>query len=855
VDALESLLTVREVATYLACAEETVKRLVRRGELPATRIGTRLRFARADVETYQAAHSAQPSARRVRAQVGKRLTAYPRLPVQSPTSAAAYLTQLQLVTGVFTQLHTPSQAAELVLRQCVRALDASSGLLSLVREGPVLDLVHAIGYRSRALDQWRRLALDAPLPLPDVVRRGEPRFFETLTALHAHYPQLADVPTTSAAWAMIPLPIDDQVIGGIVLAFAKPRTFSMDDRAFLLALAQQCAQAIERARLYALEVERRSAAERAVERTAILQNITAELSHLHTQEQIADIAMTQGMRALGATAGALSLLNDDDTFAIVRMIGYSPSVVDTWVGQRYSAGIQAPIPDAVRTRAPIWLESTDAILARYPHLAAQLMDAQQGAWATIPLAVQDRVFGGVTFLFAEPRTFTPADRGLLLALAQQCAQAIDRARLHAAEQAARAEVEAARERLAMLAGASMELALSLDVQRTLETLARLVVPRLADWCVVDMLMDDGTIQTLVVTHADPAREAIGWDMVRRYAIDPESPGGTAAVLRTLQYELVPEIPDTMLAILARDEEHLRMLRAMGLRSSLCVPLVARGRALGTIALVAAESGRRYGEADLPFVEDLARRAALAVDNARLYREAQAAIGLRDTFFSIAAHELRTPLTSLLGQAQLIQRRARREGDLGERYQQSLRVIEHQATRLNTMILAMLDTARLEQGRLRLEWQPVNLHDLIERVVEEIQPTLDRHIITLIAEDGPLMVIGDMLRLEQVAQNLIGNAVKYSPRGGPVGVRLRRVGDRAQIVVRDEGIGIPPVAIPQMFQRFYRASNVDAQHISGMGIGLYVVKEIVALHGGTVAVESVEQQGSTFSVSLPLAEAA
>ena len=141
-------------------------------------------------------------------------------------------------------------------------------------------------------------------------------------------------------------------------------------------------------------------------------------------------------------------------------------------------------------------------------------------------------------------------------------------------------------------------------------------------------------------------------MARRYAIDPDAPGGTAAVLRTRQPEVIPNISDAALALVARDPEHLRLLKDLGIHSTLCVPLVARGRALGTIALVAAESRRQYGEADLPFVEDLAHRAALAVDNARLYREAKDAIGLRDTFFSIAAHELRTPLTSLLGQAQL-----------------------------------------------------------------------------------------------------------------------------------------------------------------------------------------------------------
>jgi signal transduction histidine kinase len=557
------------------------------------------------------------------------------------------------------------------------------------------------------------------------------------------------------------------------------------------------------------------------------------------------------MRALGASAGALALLNGDGTFTLVRMLGYPPAVAAEWVGQRYPATLQAPIPEAVRARAPIWLESTEAILARYPDLAAQLTAEHRGAWATVPLAVQQRVFGGVTFLFAEPRIFSEADRDMMLALARQCAQAIDRARLHTAERHARAEAESAREQLALLAEASMELAMSLDIPRTLDTLAHLVVPTLADWCVIDMLAEDGTIETLVVAHADPAREAIGWEMVRRYPIDPDAPGGTAAVLRTLRPELIPAIDDAILAAVAADAEHLRMLKALGMRSTLCVPLVARGRALGTIALVAAESGRSYSAADLPFVEDLARRAALAADNARLYHEAQQAIRLRDTFFSIAAHELKTPLTSLLGQAQLVLRRASREGDLSERNQHSLEVIERQANRLNSMILAMLDTARLEQGQLRLEEQPTELGELVQRVVAELQPTFEQHTIAVSGAGEPLVVLGDAMRLEQVLQNLIGNAVKYSPRGGQVRLLLERDGGMARIAVRDEGIGIPAAAIPQLFQRFYRAQNADEAHITGLGIGLYVVKEIVNLHGGTIAVSSAEGQGSVFRMSLPL----
>ncbi|GAB4198704.1 MAG: hypothetical protein OHK0022_18290 [Roseiflexaceae bacterium] len=1010
----EPLLTLREAAALLGCPEPVVRRLVRRGQLPATRIGRWLRVARADVEAHRRS---------------------------SHSDSAALLTRLQLISGVFTQLHSPTEAAELVVAQCVRALGASSGLLSLLDDNATLELVHTLGYEPQAVAAWQAMPLNADLPLAEVVRTGQALFFESPAALIARYPRLVAATIANAAWAIVPLPLDDAAIGAMVLSFAQARPFAPDDRTFLLALAQQCAQAIARARLYAAEraarlaseaarghatllaetarvfsearldlpllldrvaehiatllgdnctirllssdgqrlepvavfhplpearallralaasephlvgegltgrvfqsgqpllipqiapedlrpllkpiylpyldqigissilmvllrvhgepigtlflsrdragrpytpadqallqeladraavaidnarlyaaeQQARAAAERAALRATVLQTIAAVLASPHTPEQIADIVMIDGMRAIGASAGALSLLGDDGNFALVRMLGYPPEVREHWVGRRYPTTMHSPIADAVRNAAPVWLESPEAIVAAYPHLHEQLRPEHSGAWASIPLMVEQQVFGGFTFLFAEPRSFSADDRAFLLALGQQCAQAIERARLHAAEQQARAELDAARTRQSLLAAASVELASSLDIETILNTLAHLAIPRLADWCVVDLLEGDGRIETAVLAHSDPSKEAIAWEMQRRFPIKPDAPSGTAVVLRTLQPELVPEIDDATLELLSLEPDHRAMLRTLGLRSSLCVPLIARGRALGTIALVMAESGRRFGPDDVPLIEDLARRAALAVDNARLYRASQEAVQVRDTFFSVAAHELKTPLTSLLGQAQLMQRRMLRDGSLNERDGRALGVVIAQAQRLNAMILAMLDSSRLEQGRLSIDPQPLDLSALVRRIIGEILPMLDRHSLSLDECDGPLVVIGDGLRLEQVLQNLIGNAIKYSPLGGPVMVRLERSGTHARVSVSDQGIGIPAASVPQLFQRFYRARNADALHISGMGIGLYVVREIIMLHSGELAVESREGQGSTFSFSLPLAQ--
>jgi signal transduction histidine kinase len=437
-------------------------------------------------------------------------------------------------------------------------------------------------------------------------------------------------------------------------------------------------------------------------------------------------------------------------------------------------------------------------------------------------------------------------------LAQVLRYAIRVGRAEARAEQARQELRRAVEEQRFLAEASRLLASSLDYATTFKNLTQLAVPKLADYCIVDIVAEDGSFERLAVAHHDPAKQALLYEIQRRYPMSEDAPAGFQKVIRTGEAELFPEIGDDFLKPLAQDAEHLAMLRALGLRSGICVPLLARGRVLGALTLSIAGSGRVYGANDLALAEKLGYRAAMAIDNARLYYEAQNAVRMRDQFLSIASHELKTPLTALLGNAQMLQRRAAREGHFGERDQRALNVIAAQATRLNKMIAALLDISRIEMGQLSIARAPMDLGALARRVVAEMQPTFERHTIVYGDTGAPLVVEGDELRLEQVLHNLIGNAVKYSPAGGSIMVRVEQHGSSACVVVRDQGIGIPAASLARLFTRFYRAENVDPHNISGMGIGLFVVKEIVTLHGGTIEVDSQEQQGSTFTVCLPLA---
>ncbi len=248
--------------------------------------------------------------------------------------------------------------------------------------------------------------------------------------------------------------------------------------------------------------------------------------------------------------------------------------------------------------------------------------------------------------------------------------------------------------------------------------------------------------------------------------------------------------------------------------------------------------------------DVAERRREESERTRLLEATQQAVGLRDQFLSVASHELKTPLTSLLASAQLVQRRMVRDGTLTERDQRGLNLVVQQAQRLNRMIGSLLDLSRLQSGQLSIERAPLDFAALTARIVDELQPTLPNHTLHLDVPATPLMVAGDALRLEQVLQNLIGNAVKYSPLGGSVIMRVAAAAEGVCLTVSDTGIGIPATALPHLFDRFYRAPNVTAEQISGIGLGLFVVQQIVTLHGGTISVSSVEGQGSTFLVCLP-----
>lgn len=420
------------------------------------------------------------------------------------------------------------------------------------------------------------------------------------------------------------------------------------------------------------------------------------------------------------------------------------------------------------------------------------------------------------------------------------------------EQAARDEAEAAERRATFLAQASALLATSLVAEETLQAIARLAVSAVADLCVVFLRMPDGTIRRAAAVHVDPRHEQ-ELRALQQAPIDPDGPHPAAQVVRSGQALVDPPVDDAVVAALALTPERQAALRALMPQAHLVVPLIARGATIGALSLGRTSRDGRYSEAERILALELAQRAALAVDNARLYEQAQAAIQVRDRFLALAAHELRTPLTATLGSVQLARRRLAAAEVVDPRVLRNLLLADEQLQRLDEMLMTLLDVSSLEQGQLRLTQTTVDLCALARRVVEQTEGSLTQHTLSCETPAATLLVSGDPLRLEQVLANLLQNAVKYSPEGGAIIVRVGRRDTRVFVAVTDQGVGIPAEALARLFERAYRAPAVEQRGIHGAGIGLYVVQEIVALHGGTIQVESAEGAGSTFTVWLPCVE--
>ena len=412
------------------------------------------------------------------------------------------------------------------------------------------------------------------------------------------------------------------------------------------------------------------------------------------------------------------------------------------------------------------------------------------------------------------------------------------------EQAARAEAELARRRAAYLAEVGATLASSLDDRATLASIARLAVPEIADWAVV-LIVIDGAAEPVAAQHADPTR-------LRRPPGDDPPPSGSGRTSAVSTRSSGRASPGSTPAFLPSRSSPIpsscAWLEKVGYTSLILVPLRARNNTFGCLSLGAV--GRRFTDADLSLAQTLAERGALAADNARLFREAQEANRMKDEFLATLSHELRTPLNAIVGWTKLLQ-----DGQLDPSTQaRAISTIDRNARAQTQLIEDILDVSRIVAGKLSLDVRAVDLSAVIEGALDSVRHAADAKGVRLVTEIartvGPFE--GDPDRLQQVAWNLVSNAIKFSTRGGTVRVRLRQDGDHAEMSVQDDGLGIKPEFLPHVFERFRQADSSSTRPHGGLGLGLAIVRHLVELHGGSVDVASAgEGKGATFTVRLPL----
>jgi len=670
-----------------------------------------------------------------------------------------------------------------------------------------------------------------------------------------------------AAFAFVPLAFADRLLGKFMLYHDEPHEFTEREIAITRIVAGHIAYALEHRRVEQ-DLERRLRAEqralyraedeiarrRAVElRKDLLvqagQALSRSLDLEETLEALGDIAVPAF-----ADWYILHLLDERGEIVPAHIAHVDPLRVEqAWeVVRRWPtrAGETTGVAGVIASGRPLLVEQvTSEIVARVARDAEHLEQLEEVGLHSaliVPLSVRQRTIGAMTLMAAESkRNYDRDDLELVETLAGRAALGIDNARLYGAAEGARRRAVDAAWRLDVLAQASAAVADSLDPDTALQQLARFLVSTLANYCVTYRLDNDGSIRRVGLAHSDPGQQATVEQLVLAGPPRLDDPYGVGAVLRTGEALLAADISAELLETSAQNAKHLEVLRRLAPRSSLVAPLQARGRTVGALALATTDlSERRYDEADLALVQELAGRAALLIDNARLYREARAATRARDEMLAVVSHDLRSPLGTIVTASELLgmnlpeERRARTRDSL-----------RSAAREMNRLLDDLLDVTRLEHGDLVLQVEPVDVAALVAEVISLHEPVAEERSMRLThqVEAGVGRIEGDHDRLRQALSNLLGNALKFTPQGGAVSLSARAEDDVVRLEVADTGPGIPHEERPLLFDRFWRG---DRDSGGGVGLGLAIAKGIAEIHRGTIEVESSVGEGSLFTLVLP-----
>ena len=686
-------------------------------------------------------------------------------------AALARFARLSELFGTLADALSEDEVVSAVLEQGLEVLGCSGGIVVLPTEdGAELRLAGVRGHPDGVQQRWARFPFDAQVPAAESFRTGRRVVVANVEERDRRFPDLHE-PFDERLSVTVPLRGRGGVLGVLGFSFghgaAGDATVTEKDTAYTEALADHCASALERARLFRETAAARAAAERSAYRAAVLQDVTSDLSQARTARRVAEVLVDKGVLAAGAQAGWVSLVNRDGTqLELAAETGHRPAAVEPL----RAVPIDTPLPlvEWVKAGEPLWFESADDVVARYPVLRGPHVASGLEAAAVVPLMVGGRGAGFLAVAFTAPRVFDHDDRAVVETLAKLAAQALERVRLHD-ELAARANAAAVIERIG-------------EGVFQLDSLGRIRIWNPAAARITGV----------------PAEEAVG----RR--LDAVLPGYTAA-------------PAAGGGVSSREPVRFE---------------------LGGRELWLSFSVVEHPEGAVVAMRDLTEERAL--EEAR-----------RD-FVATASHELRTPLSSVYGAARTLLNR-----DLDEaRRAQLLGLVASESGRLSAILDELLLASRIDARALTLSPSPCDAGALAREVVELARERAGEGVELFLALDGGTpAALADPDRLRQVLVNLVDNAIKYSPGGGRVDVRVAASAAapaRVRIEVADRGLGIPAAERERIFDKFYRLDPSLTRGVGGTGLGLYICRQLVQGMGGAIAVDGREGGGSLLSVDLPAA---
>jgi hypothetical protein len=427
---------------------------------------------------------------------------------------------------------------------------------------------------------------------------------------------------------------------------------------------------------------------------------------------------------------------------------------------------------------------------------------------------------------------------------------IEQARSLRNEQTARLEAQASEKRFEFLSEMSQILANSLDYQTTWAQVLRLIVPELADYCLMQRLKTEQEFCHVAALHRDPQKQSIVDSLCHYYSHIATHPNSlTTQVVRSKQPLLIPECSEMWAEQLTQDAEGVDFYQRLQSRSMILLPLIAKGKLLGTLLLVRSDSEQFYTESDMSFALEVANRAAITLENAQLYEKAQESIRLKDEFLATVSHELKTPLHAIWGWAQMLQRRPSQDPVM----QQGIDTIERKAKEFIATVYDLLDMSRVVRGKLQLVTNRVDIAQVLQSVIlSHRRATIAKSITLDFHTDEPQKWINcDAERMRQVFWHILSNAIKFTPEQGQIAVSLRTENQTCVVEISDTGQGISPDFLPHIFESFRQEDGSTTRAVGGLGLGLSIVRYLVELHGGTIKIESAgEAQGTLVTIVLP-----